>query len=548
MEQESTPRLSDYAVTFKRRAGLAAAIGLPVAVIGIVFALALPDVYRSTAVFQLREGTDPQAVRRDQDYADQYVSALTSDVMQAPNRRALVQEVQPYPALKDDPAEATMKVMEAVSVNMVTEKILDPSSGRERDINAGFTVSYEHRDPEMAAKAASWIADKFIIISRRDASQRMADQGKFYAAEAERTRARISELEAKLAEFKRTNFDSLPDSAQSNMSVRSQAEQEIASIQREMNTLQQSRAFMSNQLSQLNAGNVGGQTAYQLEDEYRRKRASYDENHPDMVALRRQIEGLKLGASSTAGMSLPAQLKMKRSILEETRQRYSDNHPDVKRLTRDIATLEQRIARGEKAPVEDTEANTPASIQLRTQLNAIDSQLASLQLRNAELRNRVKDIDVRLASTPGVEREYESLTRDIGSARQQYDQLLGRRMDAELQAAGIVAGNADKFRMIERPRIADEPAKPYRTAIALLGVIAALALAFIAILVAEVLDGTVRSSRDIQSLLHTTPLAVIPEIRSPDYRPWRTREARVFATSLVAGIPIVYLLARLLTQ
>lgn len=548
MEQESTPRLADYIVTLKRRGRLAAIVGLPVAAIGLVLAVALPNVYSSRAVFQLREGNDPQALRRDENYADQYVSALTLDVMQGPNRKALLDQLNPYPALKDDPAEASSQVMEAVAVNMVTEKILDPSSGRERDINTGFTVDYYHRDPEMAQKAATWVGDKFLEISRRDASQRMEDQAKFYAGEAERTRVRISELEGKLADFKRTHFENLPESAQTNMSERNQAEQEIASIQRELNTLQQSRAFLTNQLTQLRAGSAGGQTLYQLEDEYRRKRATYDENHPDMVALRRQIDGLKQGASSSAGLSLPAQLRNKRAILAETRQRYSENHPDVKRMMRDIEVLQQRIAAGEKAPEEDTDDSTPTSIQLRTQLNAIDSQVSSLQMRNTELRTRVKDIDTRLASTPEVEKEYETLSRDLGAARTQYDQLSGRRTDAELQAAGIRAGNADKFRLVERPRVSDEPAKPHRTAIALLGIIGALALAFVAIIVAEMLDSTVRSSRDIQTLLKVTPLAVIPEIRSADYRHWRSREARVLATSLIAGVPILYFVTRLLSQ
>lgn len=548
MEQESTPRLADYLVTLRRRARLAVLVGVPVAFIGLVMAVALPSVYTSQAKFQLREGNDAQAVRRDENYADQYVSALTLDVMQSPNRKALVAELNPYPDLQDEPSEASTAVMKAVSVNMITEKILDPSSGRERDINTGFTVNYFHRDPEMAQKAAAWVGDRFVEISRRDAAQRMEDQAKFYGAEAERTRARIAGLEAKLAEFKQKNFGRLPDTAQTNLSERNQSEQEVASIQREMNTLQQSRAFLTNQLSQLRAGTIGGQTLYQLEDEYRRKRATYDENHPDMVALRRQIEGLKQGASSSAGLSLPAQLRAKRAILQETRQRYSENHPDVRRLTRDIESLEQRIARGEKAPVETNEDSTPATIQLRTQLQAIDAQLASLGMRNSELRNRIKDIDSRLASTPEVEKEYEALTRDVGTARQQYDQLLSRRMDAELQAAGIRAGNADKFRLVERPRVADEPAKPHRAAIALLGVIGALALAFVAIVIAEMLDSTVRSSRDIQTILNVTPLAVIPEIRSPGYRHWHTREARMLATSLLAGVPLLYLVTRLLAQ
>lgn len=545
MEQESTPRMSDYWAILKRRGTVAAAVGLPVLVIALVLAVALPDVYRSTATFQLRSGTDPQAVRQDEDYADRYVSSLSRDVLQSRSRNEFLAEVKPYPDLER--ADASMKVMGSSSVGMITEKILDPASGRERDINTGFNVSYNHRDPQIAQRGADWLAQRFLEISRQDAAVKMADQAKFYAAEAERTRVRIDELERKLAAFKSENFDKLPTTAQSNMAVRSQSEQELAGIQREMNTLQQTRGFLMTQLQQARSTNIGGQTLYQLEDEYRRKRASYDENHPDMVALRRQIEGLKQGATTSAGMTLQQQLRMKRGMLTEIRQRYSENHPDVRRMTRDIEELEGRIARGERAPVEQID-EPPAVMQIRTQLNATDAQLASLQLRSTELRERIKDIEVRLASTPEVERDFEVLTRDVGAARQQYDQLLSRRMDADLQAAGIAAGNADKFRLIERPRVPEKAASPKRVAIGLFGVIGSLALAFLAVLVAEMLDSTVRSTRDVEELLQTAPLAVIPEIRSPDYRPWRTREAKVFATSLLAGIPIVYLVARLLTQ
>ena len=89
----------------------------------------------------------------------------------------------------------------------------------------------------------------------------------------------------------------------------------------------------------------------QLEDQYARMRSRYDESHPDMVALRRQIDSLKFGTSASAGSSLRSQLNAKRSTLAEAKQRYGDEHPDIRKLQRDIATLEARISSGERSDV-----------------------------------------------------------------------------------------------------------------------------------------------------------------------------------------------------
>ena len=74
---------------------------------------------------------------------------------------------------------------------------------------------------------------------------------------------------------------------------------------------------------------------------------------------------------------LRSQLNQKRATLAEARQRYGAEHPDIKRLQRDIATLDARIKGGERGDVEMSDG-TPVGMQLRTQINAIDSQLASL--------------------------------------------------------------------------------------------------------------------------------------------------------------------------
>ena len=188
-------------------------------------------------------------------------------------------------------------------------------------------------------------------------------------------------------------------------------------------------------------------------------RSSYDESHPDMVQLRRQIDSLKFGTSAGAGTSLRSQLNAKRATLAEARQRYGAEHPDIKRLQRDIATLETRIKNGERGDVEMSDG-TPVGMQLRTQINAIDSQIGSLMARSAELRAKLSGLEQNVTAAPQVEREYANATRDLTIAREKYEQLLNRQMDAEVSEAAIVGGRADEFRLIQAPMLPGAPAKP----------------------------------------------------------------------------------------
>ena len=116
-----------------------------------------------------------------------------------------------------------------------------------------------------------------------------------------------------------------------------------------------------------------------LEDEYAKKAAVYDPNHPDMIALRHQIDAMRSGdLAAGVGSDLEAQLAAQRATLAEMRQRYSEDHPDVKRLERTIQELQARIASGEKDQ-RTYVSRTPAVVQLETQLNGVETQIAALE-------------------------------------------------------------------------------------------------------------------------------------------------------------------------
>jgi uncharacterized protein involved in exopolysaccharide biosynthesis len=537
----------EYFAVLKKRRRLMLMLALPIAAIAALLAITLPNVYRSTGLIQIEEEENLKNLvdraSEDTPYADQYVQTLSTRVLNDKNLAGLLESVQLYPNQSADLQDTLAKLHDDINVDIVTMPILDPNSGRTREIVNAFSVSLDNRNPERAQEGALWLVRAFMNQNRLDRQNQAASAAKFFANEAERMRDRVASLEAKLAEFKAKNAGQLPELTGNNLNVMDRTERDIQDIETQMQALRRERVFLVSQLSQ--AKSVGPETASlaQLQAEYDRKRALYSESYPDVVALRRQIEQMRAGGSP-GGMSLQQQLQTQRSILAEVRQRYSEDHPDVKRIERNIQALQARIASGETAD-RSAAADSPVAVQLQTQVNATDTQLAALQARSAELRAKLSDLEGKMSVAPQVEREYQEVTRDLSSARAKYDELVKRQMDAEVSEAAIAGGTSDKFKVISAPKTPDDPAKPKRIAILVVGLVFALIVAATAAVAAQMFDPTVRGARDIETVLDVSPLIAVPMIESSSSIAAHKRHTTMVVTASIGAVAAAYFLLHL---
>jgi succinoglycan biosynthesis transport protein ExoP len=539
-----SPGFSDYFSVIRKRRRLLLTIAFPVLALACMLAIGLPDMYRSSGLIEIedaqtayRNTTRTDGVQ-ESPYADQYVQSLSTIVLASSNLKRLLAEHQLYEGQQEDQEAALKQLRNDIKVDIVTVPILDPESGRERQVVTAFTVAYDNLDAERAKQGADWLVDAYLEQNRRDRQQNAANKAQFFSGEAERMRKRVGELEERLAAFKRENVGRLPELNQVNMNVMDRTETEIQNIESQMQALRRERVFLVAQLQQARATGPETGNLRQMEEEYKRRAAIYDESHPDLISMRRQIDMLRRGGSST-GMSLRAQLENQRSILSETRQRYSADHPDVKRIQRNIESLEARIAAGETAD-RSVASDSPMSMQVQAQLNATDTQLAALQARGSELRAKMTDLEARIDSAPQVEQQYQEVTRDLASARAKYDELLRRQMDAEVSESEIAGGSADKFKVTSAPMLPAAPANPKRLAIALIGVVLAAILGFSAVVIAQLLDQSVRGTQDVREILGVLPLTAVPVIENSGAAALRRRSTMMFAMRTAIGMAVVY--------
>jgi succinoglycan biosynthesis transport protein ExoP len=559
MESQSTTDVSDYIAALKRRRKLLAYIMLPIAGIAVALALGLPNKYLSSSLIEFSQaeisGEVPNANpnanrgRQEKSYVDQYVTSLSDTVLARDNLKAALEKpglpVALKPAEGEEQSDVIGRIVDGARVDTVRVPVLDPDSGREREIVSAFTVGYKSTDPEIAHSVALWLTKAFMQASRDILRERAQSSAQFYKAEGDQYAKQIGALESKLADFKGRNFGQLPELTGVNMGVMDRIENELANVELQLSNLRQNRMFFQAQLDQQKSQSPDANLLATLEAEYAQKQAIYDPDHPDLINLRRQIESLRRGGPAMADMPLAQQLEAQKAILSETRQRYSADHPDVKRIQRQIESLQARIARGEKA---DTTLPATQSVQtLKTQINGVDTQIAGLQGRGTELRTKLDQIVKRVESTPEVEREYQSLTRDLQLARTKYDELLKSRMDAELTDSAIAGGRSDELRLVTPAALPSSPAKPGRLAIGAVGIILSVILALAAVVLTEAMDQSVRGSRDVKRVLSVAPLAVIPRIQdAASVRRQRFRMA-VFASCAVIGSFIVVMTMRSLS-
>lgn len=525
------PGLIDYIETFRRRRKVFITTFCLFFGVAILAAILLPDIYRSSTEMRIDlEGPnidllEPLAMTN---YADQYINSLQRRVMTYDEVTTWIEETNVYSELRDELSLSDLYsiVLDNIRIEMVTTEAMDPRSGRPVSLITGFVAAFDAEEPQRAFMIAEKLAATFLAKDREIRTERAAATSSFLLEEIDVKRNEIVKLEGSIALFKQDNAGSLPELMGLNMSVTDRTERDMESVRSEIRVLQQDKIFRESQLEEIRQRSESDDRLRQLEDEYLLAISRYGPDHPDVIRIRRQVAALTGGAIDWGESDEIVQLER---ALVEARQKYSDLHPDVLGLQRRLETLRS----GNSASVSDLDIN-PRYLQLRAQVNAINTQIAGLRDRARILQVKYAEIQDRIALMPQVEKQYLALNRDLRTEQLAFEDLRSRLTQAqqiESYESGDRGARLVKIRNAALPRA---PVAPPRLAIVVLGGILALTLAVGAAVLAEALDRSVRGRRDIQMLVNIIPIAEIPIIRGSASILQRHRRA-VIIVAVVAG-------------
>jgi succinoglycan biosynthesis transport protein ExoP len=581
-EMEKPRGLRDYLAAAKyRRVWLWGTFGAGL-VATILLALLLPPHFRSAGTILIEQQEMPQELVRSTvtSYADERVQVISKRVMTTETMLGIIKRYDLYPKERaKDTREALLAQMRKdIGLKMISADVIDPRSGHPTSATIAFDVSYTSVSPDLAAKVANELTTLYLNENLSNRTQLARDATTFLEAEGDRLNKRIGELEAELEKFKEKHFKQLPEQTQLNMQLLDRTQDELRELESRKSSLEQQRVFLEAQLVQLKPNSVvfsetgerivsSADRLKQARSQLDSARALYSPDHPDVIRLEREVEGLQkdVDAASAATGSpssavtaseandLQRRLDAAKSQLAEARERYGPEHPDRVRLEREVQTLASELAAAPPPPpatpkLSVKQADNPAYVQIQAELSATINDLDSLTSQAAKLHALANSYTNDVSLAPQVEQQYRELTRDYDNTRLKYAEIRSKSTEAKTAQDLEADRKGERFTLIEPPLPPEEPVSPNRRMIFIAGVVLSAGLAFGVLWLLESMDTSVRGRLDLLKLTGVAPLALVPPIGTESEQRAHRRRVRLAIGTGMASVCIAVALTHFFYQ
>jgi succinoglycan biosynthesis transport protein ExoP len=551
---------------WQRRTTMMVTAAIVLTVFGLL-AVLLPPTYRSSATILIEQQEIPQDLVRSaiSSFADQRIQVISQRVMTTQNLITLINRYDLYPSVRaTKPREVLIQRMrDDIAMKMISADVIDPRSGHPTQATIAFSVGYQSESPDLALKVANELTTLYLNENLTSRTHLAEETTHFFAEQAASQQAHIDELDKKLAQFKEKHRDVLPELETLNQQRSDRIDQQLRDVENRIASMDEQRVLLEAQLAQISPTALvfsdTGQRVMNTEDRLRDLKsklagykARYAPDHPDVVTTQREVDGLeKEVKSEKAAGDLARQLEEAKGQLAVALEKYSPDHPDVIHLRHVVADLEKSLtaqpdaANARKA---QSDADNPAYIQVKGQLDALATERKSDEAKLDQLQAQLDKIDRGLAQEPGVEGDYRELVRELENAQLKYQQIRAKESDVQVSENLETERKGERFTMIEPPLPPEKPISPNRVLILALGLVLSVGAGFGAGAFRDSVDPSVRSANDLRRLLQAAPLASIPTIvtaAEERRRRWVTRSSWAGALMvLVAGAAAVHTFVR----
>ena len=559
MALEQTLDLGDYLAAFRRRRGMILLVAGLIFIIGLITASVWPPTYQSSSTILIEEQEIPSELIQSTvtTYAAQRIQVISQRVMARSNLLRIVEKYNLYEKeRKRYTTEEVLAVMrEDIGIEMITAEVVDPRTGRPGVAAIAFSLSYQSENPRQAQKVANELTTLYLDENLKSRTEKAAETTDFLTAEATRLSEEITRIEGLLSTFKEENLYTLPESRELNSLSLQRAENELADIDTQLQSLEERKIYLGGQLSLLDPYGSGdvlspGARLDALRTEYISLASRYSPDHPDVTRIKHEIQALEMETGNYASPDdLRAQLERLRNELAKAEQTYTQDHPDVKKLQRQVAAMESELNNPRPASSNNStsiNADNPAYVTMQTQLAAADSEIRSLKTRRAKTLEKIAEYEERLLQTPKIEQEYRMIVRELEQTSANYQNTKAKQMTAEVGQAMEKERKGEKFTLIDPAVLPEEPISPNRPAIIFLSLVLALGAGVGSAAVAESMNAAVRGAKGVVAILHTAPLAVIPYLPNTADNQAQRKKKRIMIIAVISGIIILLALVHFL--
>jgi capsular exopolysaccharide synthesis family protein len=302
----------------------------------------------------------------------------------------------------------------------------------------------------------------------KDRTRQAESTADFLDRELDRMRTEVSSAEAKVRDFKEQRMGALPSQLESNL-------RSLDRLNLELNSNLEAQTALQQRLTLLGNSSTGG---------------SSGPFSPD--------------PGSAAGALVDARRK-----LREAELLYTASHPNVIQARERVASLEREAEEEAKTPRDTVVRTDPAAAGLRREIGQAQLEADSKKREEARLRTEIAELQQRVETTPRMETELLTLTRDYDNLTKQYQDLLSKRFQASMARNLEQAQKSERFNVLRPARVPSTPSFPNPFLVLPIGMGFGLAVSLLLMAIAEFRNPAFRS---VARLTRTTGLPVVASI------------------------------------
>lgn len=490
-EEEVDQSPSNIWPTFLRyRWHLALAIPLILA-LTVFLILALPPIYRAQSTVMVETQQIP---------VDLVQSTITTAAMEqidiirqrVMTRENLLEIIHKYPYF--GAASATPIELERILNDFRAAVLLEIAStqkGREM-VAIGFNLSFGARSPAISQAVTNDLVSLFLSENVKARTTRASETTEFLSGSAAQIRRELNAIEAKVAEFKRENKDSLPEHLNLYIGMREDTRRRLSDIEQSIRGYTDQIHLLESQLSltRNHSGGLPGSATdlATLRDEYKSLLLAYHPEHPDVVTVKEKIELLERGGQTETG---------------ESSRIYSS-----------------------------------AELAVVNQIASLKTQIEHLKAERDTNLEKIADLEERIITIPQVERGFVAIQRDYEVKLAQYESIVGKTQNAQMAEDLEHERKAERFTLLEPPILPSAPSEPDRRKLLAVGVVMSFGLPLSLVFALGFFDNSIRTAGALEKFAGAAPLIEIPLLYTDEEKQKRRQRLQQFA---LAGVGMVIL-------
>jgi len=340
-------------------------------------------------------------------------------------------------------------------------------------------ISIEYRDPDpiIASKVVNTLMDVYVDEHVRSNKSATASADSFITSTIPKIENKLQSLESRLQGFYEKN--------------------QVVDLKEEKRILVAEIATLNRQISTVGAELQG------------KKSQTGSLQNQLGLNLRQAISAVQLGNTPQV-QSILQQLGTTETELSQERQRFNDNHPAVASLKEKKQALNTqlqglirqyvgaRVSEGLLQSGNLKENQVEQFISLKIEELSLQTELSSLYQYQQVYLDRAKQI-------PRLEKQEQSLLREVDSARSTYKTLLENKSDIDV----LINQQTGNAQVIESGRVPEEGSTG-RVPLLILGVIMGLFLANLTTILLEMQDRSLKTIPEIKQRFAFQVLGIVP--------------------------------------